>query len=112
VAGGPDDCTSVKGDQRFWKKGLLVGQKQALERARLVHWRCQESHDGGATLLSLSEPSTANSRSCVTLTMRSSGAAFLTYLYSLRVAALPPQASNRAGGRTSKSNLGGCPSHH
>jgi hypothetical protein len=51
-------------------------RKTPRTEARLVHFKfVKKSHDRGATFSSLSEPSTANSRSCVSLIMRSSSAA-------------------------------------
>ena len=91
---------------RPWNKGLLVGQKTPLEPKHVLSIRVRQEI-AQSTFSSLSEPSTASSRSCVTLIMRASGAAFRMYF-----AAPSPEARNRAGGRTSNPNLGGCPSHH
>jgi hypothetical protein len=96
----------VSRDQRRWNKGLLVCRKNLSNRSTSGPFEfVKKSHDRGATLSSLS-------RSCVTLIMRTSGAVYPMYLYSLRVAAPSPEARNRGGGRTSNPNLGGCPSHH
>ena len=96
---------------RPWNKGLLVGQKTPLEPKHVLSIRVRQEI-AQSTFSSLSEPSTASSRSCITLSMGTSGKAFRMYSNSLRVAVPSPEARNRAGGRTSNPNLGGCPSHH
>jgi hypothetical protein len=103
----------VKSDQRPWNKGWSVGQKKPLEPKHVWSIRVRQeiarSWRDLVIFIQVIDSKLALLRHFI---MRSSGAAFPMYLYSLRVAAPSPEARNRAGGRTSNPNLGGCPIHH